>query len=88
MLGSESDIYGGKMLARAEFISLNNVPTFVRTWGKWIGEPLDEVRELILVIPGNPGVTSFYTCFLTQLYENLNREIPIWIVGDYFIIFY
>lgn len=75
------------MLPRGEFISINNVPTFVRTWGKWIEEPLDDTRELILVLPGNPGVTSFYTIFLSRLYENLNREIPVWIIGEYFINF-
>lgn len=73
------------MLPRGEFISINNVPTFVRTWGKWIEEPLDDTRELILVLPGNPGVTSFYTIFLSRLYENLNRETPIWIIGEYLV---
>lgn len=69
------------MLLRGEFIPINNVSTFVRTWGKWIEEPLADTKELILVLPGNPGVSSFYTIFLSHLYEELNREIPIWIIG-------
>lgn len=71
------------MVVRAEFVTINSVPTFVRTWGKWIEEPLYDVSELILVIPGNPGVTSFYTFFLSRLYENLNGQIPIWIIGEH-----
>lgn len=36
-------------------------------------------EDVIVMIPGNPGITRFYTMFLQTIYEQLH--IPIWIIG-------
>lgn len=68
-------------MKREGYVYLNDVPTRVVTWGKWIEEPFteDEGKELILCIPGNPGVTKFYENFLQTVYDKV--KTPIWIVG-------
>ncbi|XP_022910349.1 lipid droplet-associated hydrolase-like [Onthophagus taurus] len=69
------------MCKEIKFIQLNGAPTKVITWGKSLGEKFysDDHKELILVIPGNPGVTQLYEPFLDNLYAQLQK--PIWIVG-------
>ncbi|GJQ71987.1 hypothetical protein Trydic_g3091 [Trypoxylus dichotomus] len=66
---------------RAGYVYLNDVPTRVVTWGKWIEESFEyeKNKELILFIPGNPGVTAFYEIFLATIYEKVRT--PVWIVG-------
>ncbi|KAL5284096.1 C2orf43.2 family protein [Megaselia abdita] len=64
------------------FVVINSVPVSVKTWGKWIHDSLEDVREIILLSPGMiAGIPSIYSGFLTDLYNNLDRQIPIWVVG-------
>ncbi|KAK9509482.1 hypothetical protein O3M35_006792 [Rhynocoris fuscipes] len=63
---------------RTDWITVNGVPTRVKTWGGWIEDDL-EVDSLILFIPATPGVTDFYDKFLETLY--LNLRIPVWVIG-------
>lgn len=62
-------------------MEVNGVPTKVITWGKWIGDKFgpDDPKDLIICIPGNPGVTGFYTVFLQTIYEKVGY--PVWLVG-------
>lgn len=61
-------------------VIINEVPTVVETWGRWIEEsPSKSNEDIILCIPGNPGVTGYYRKFLKKLYEKL--QCPVWIVG-------
>jgi len=63
------------------FVKINNVPTKVITWGKWIEESFNpgDTRDIILCIPGNPGVTDFYVPFLQKLHELTGYSV--WIIG-------
>lgn len=61
------------------FVEVNGVRTKVLTWGRWIEESKGDTDEIILLIPGNPGVVGFYTKFAQTLYEKTN--IPVWCVG-------
>ncbi|CAG9773597.1 unnamed protein product [Ceutorhynchus assimilis] len=61
------------------FVEVNGVPTKVTTWGRWIEESQGNTNEIIILIPGNPGVTGFYKKFAKTLYER--TEIPVWCVG-------
>lgn len=65
---------------KPSYIDVNGVKTKVVTWGK----DLDELKkcgeeDLIVVIPGNPGITRFYTMFLQTVYEQV--PYPIVIIG-------
>ncbi|CAD7004478.1 lipid droplet-associated hydrolase [Ceratitis capitata] len=63
------------------FITICGVPTHITTWGRWIEEDLVDVPEIVLCIPGNPGLVGFYTEFLHLLYQQLQQKIPVWIIG-------
>lgn len=67
------------------FINVGGVLTNVITWGKWVEESLDDVKEIIVCVTGNPGVPGYYTSFIANLYNELNGEIPIWLIGSYLI---
>lgn len=71
-----------KIMQKA-FINVNGVPTHVMTWGKWVEESLDETKEIIVCVTGNPGLPGYYTSFISNLYNNLNCEVPIWLIGSY-----
>ncbi|XP_076257388.1 lipid droplet associated hydrolase sturkopf isoform X2 [Rhynchophorus ferrugineus] len=61
------------------FVEINNVRTKVVTWGRWIEESAGSTNKIIILIPGNPGITNFYQKFAKTLYER--SEIPVWCVG-------
>ncbi|XP_058454853.1 lipid droplet-associated hydrolase isoform X2 [Malaya genurostris] len=60
---------------------IRKVPTHIITWGKWIEESLGDCKEIVICITGNPGLPGFYTKFLSTVYECLNKEIPVWVIG-------
>ncbi|KAL5284138.1 C2orf43.2 family protein [Megaselia abdita] len=69
--------------SQEEFVNINNVPIHVRTWGRSLNDPLEDVRELIVFIPGMVGgLPNFYITMLSTLFLSLNGEVPIWIVGQ------
>lgn len=62
------------------YLELNGVRTSIQTWGRWVEESSpDNNNEIIVIIPGNPGVTGFYTTFGKALHEKTN--LPVWCVG-------
>ncbi|KAG8328056.1 hypothetical protein J6590_006237 [Homalodisca vitripennis] len=65
------------MAHREGWVVVNQVPTRVQTWGGWIEDPLPDGDSVIVCIPGNPGLTSFYRTFLASLHQQLG--IPVWI---------
>lgn len=72
------------VVSTEEFVEINNVPVHVRTWGKSLNEPLKDVKELILFLPGMVGgLPNFYITMLTKVFINLGGEIPIWIIGKF-----
>lgn len=64
-------------------VTLNSVPTHVLCWGQPIHDKFDEApgHELVLVIPGNPGLVGFYTLFCSTIHDELDKEIPVWVIG-------
>ncbi|ENN70624.1 lipid droplet-associated hydrolase isoform X2 [Dendroctonus ponderosae] len=58
------------------FVEVNGVRTKIATWGRWIEESPATIKELIILIPGNPGVVGFYKQFANSLYEK--TDIPVW----------
>ncbi|CAG9832991.1 unnamed protein product [Diabrotica balteata] len=61
------------------FIELNKVSTKVSTIGKKVGETFDDNENLVIIVPGNPGLNSFYDKFARRINDNLNCSV--WCVG-------
>lgn len=59
-------------------IEINGVKTKVITFGNVVTED-GAAQDVIIMIPGNPGITRFYTMFLQTIYEQV--QVPIWIIG-------
>jgi len=58
------------------FITLNRVPTRVISFGRWIEEKEPgNPEDLIILIPGNSGVTRSYETFLKLLHESLGWTV-------------
>lgn len=64
------------------WIIINGVPTHIFTWGQWIEDKFDDkIRDIVLLITGNPGLGGYYLTFCSTLYEELNNEVPVWLIG-------
>lgn len=65
------------------FVEVNTVPTHIYTWGQWIEDDFDpKVKDLVLIITGNPGLPGFYTTFGTTLHDELDKAVPVWVIGQ------
>ncbi|KAH8371052.1 hypothetical protein KR093_006002 [Drosophila rubida] len=66
------------------FVNINNIPTHIISWGKWIEESLNDTKELVICITGNPGLPGFYTEFGGALQKELGaggHNLPVWVIG-------
>lgn len=66
------------MACKDDWVLVDDMPTRFITWGAWIDD-LKDGENLILLIPGNPGLVDFYREFLKELHEKL--QIPVWAVS-------
>lgn len=66
------------MACKDDWVLVDDMPTRFITWGAWIDD-LKDGENLILLIPGNPGLVDFYCEFLKELHEKL--QIPVWAVS-------
>ncbi|XP_071649079.1 lipid droplet-associated hydrolase [Temnothorax longispinosus] len=64
-------------------INCNQVQTEVISEGRWIEEdPLPHSsKQVVLVIPGNPGIPRFYEGFVKELNSKLTSDTPVWAIG-------
>lgn len=64
-------------------VEINGVQTLVISHGRWIEEGVAPIgkKDVIVVIPGNPGVPTFYEGFIKHLKAKLPSETPVWVVG-------
>lgn len=68
---------------KESFININGIPTHIITWGQWIEDPFTNVKEVAIMITGNPGLPGFYTKFLTTVHQTIGNNIPIWLIGKW-----
>lgn len=61
------------------FVNIGGIPTCVRTWGRWIEETGRPNEDIIIMFPGNPGLTGYYELFLEKLHNKLGYTC--WIIG-------
>ncbi|KAK4321396.1 hypothetical protein Pmani_007786 [Petrolisthes manimaculis] len=59
-------------------ISVRGCPTEVLTLGQTLSE---NPSNLILIIPGNPGVASYYTNFMETIYDGMGKTHSVWVVS-------
>ncbi|XP_065155772.1 lipid droplet-associated hydrolase [Atheta coriaria] len=62
---------------RAAFVKINQVPTRVACWGKWIEESFseDDCKDIVLMIAGNPGITGYYEQFLQTIHQETGYNV-------------
>ena len=69
------------MKMRRCFHLINGVPTKVLTLGCDIKtQQSSTLKQLILIIPGNPGLASYYEDFMQKLHHDL-KGVPVWTVA-------
>ena len=61
----------------------SSVPTQVIAEGRWVEEGVAEngKKDVVIVIPGNPGIPEFYEGFARTLKLRLPTEVPVWVIG-------
>ncbi|XP_043204651.1 lipid droplet-associated hydrolase-like isoform X1 [Amphibalanus amphitrite] len=64
------------MTRKSAFVNVSGVPNLVITYGGWIDDC--SAAEVVLVIPGNPGLIEYYDQFMSTLFEELGGKIPVW----------
>jgi len=62
------------------YVEINEVSTRIVTIGGWIDQPL-QIDQLILVIPGNPGLIGYYETFMAALHDSLQGKAVVWGIG-------
>ncbi|KAG9435684.1 lipid droplet-associated hydrolase [Apis mellifera carnica] len=64
-------------------LNWNGVPTQVITEGRWVEEGFSNYgkREVVIIIPGNPGLAEFYKGFIKTVKSKLPTEVPVWIIS-------
>lgn len=73
--------FSEKNFGTNQWVTIQDVPTKIVTWGKRLDEPFSNKKEVILFITGNPGLTGFYLYFLAFLHNLINGCIPIYLIG-------
>ncbi|KAF4524799.1 hypothetical protein B566_EDAN010174, partial [Ephemera danica] len=66
---------------RVGYVPVHNVPSRVVTCGGWLDEAFaqrGQNKEMVFIIPGNPGLTGYYEEFVQYLYDQVN--MPTWIL--------
>lgn len=63
------------------YVNIEDIPTHIMSWGKWVEESLGDTKEIVICITGNPGLPGFYTQFLNQLNTSLDYQTPVWLIG-------
>lgn len=63
------------------FVTVNQVPTKILTWGKWIEESFrdNERKEVVIVMTGNPGIVDYYELFCETIHSKTG--LPVWCIG-------
>ncbi|CAH0563452.1 unnamed protein product [Brassicogethes aeneus] len=61
------------------YVNINGIRTKITTFGPWIEESIKPNENIVVVIPGNPGINSFYDVFSRKIHEKLGY--PVWVVG-------
>ncbi|XP_005093721.1 lipid droplet-associated hydrolase isoform X2 [Aplysia californica] len=67
-----------------KFVKVGEVETSLLTLGHFrdASSSEDAKRVLFLIIPGNPGVPTYYEDFMQELYSHCEGQIPVWTVGQ------
>lgn len=64
------------------YVVVNFIPTHIVTWGQWVYDKFDpQINEIVLVIAGNPGLAGFYMTFCYAIYTELEKKVPVWVIG-------
>lgn len=65
---------------RSSFLNVNGRLTKLI----WLGNgPTESPNKVILVIPGNPGLCSYYEDFMSKIYSNLEGKVSVWAISHF-----
>nr|Q8BVA5.1 RecName: Full=Lipid droplet-associated hydrolase; AltName: Full=Lipid droplet-associated serine hydrolase; Short=mLDAH [Mus musculus]BAC37539.1 unnamed protein product [Mus musculus] len=70
---------------REEFFLCGGVETKIIKCGPWTNlfekQDVSKPKQLIFIIPGNPGYSAFYVPFAKALYTLMKSRFPVWIIS-------
>lgn len=61
------------------YLILNGIRTHIIAYGKWVEESLSDCKDIVIIIPGNPGNNGFYNNFAKTIHNQLGY--PVWCIG-------
>lgn len=61
------------------YLEINGVRTKITSFGKWVEESFTDSEDIVIIIPGNPGVNGFYNSFAKTIHDKLGYSV--WIIG-------
>ncbi|XP_031211350.1 lipid droplet-associated hydrolase isoform X2 [Mastomys coucha] len=68
-----------------EFFLCGGVETQIIKCGPWTNlfdeQGVSKPKQLIFIIPGNPGLSPFYVPFAKALYSLMKSRFPVWIIS-------
>lgn len=63
------------------FLNISSIPTHIMSWGPWVDESFSK-NEVVICIPGSPGLPGFYADFMSTIHHNIDPDIPVWLIGE------
>ncbi|XP_065341255.1 lipid droplet-associated hydrolase [Cloeon dipterum] len=66
-------------MVQSGYVEVRTVPTRLVSSGGWLQDAFVTGKDLIFIITGNPGLTSYYEEFIDLLHEE--TKIPVWAVS-------
>jgi hypothetical protein len=63
------------------FVEVNSIQTQILSYGHKIGESFGDTKEIVLIITGCPGIPKYYPTYIKTVYNYLEKQIPVFVIG-------
>lgn len=64
------------------YVEVRGIKTQVLSFGHTAGDPFDDsIKEMVLIIPGCPGIPKYYPTYMKTVYNYLEKQMPVYTVS-------